>query len=186
IVGGIIFLFLAISGGFAEKIKIPPERQKWSGFIGVILLFSAVVLHALPSVKLSTQVSESQVVFFSFDTFHLGDEEFQEWKPLHGPCFNADFDVRLPIRTLAMELETFGVESLDSIHLNGYKAAIISPQGVSKPNEWTQTRIVTIPTDKLIDGSNKLTICAEEVEVDPDFAGDRDDFQIRNIRVIVN
>ena len=48
IVGGLVFLFLAIVGQFVGEINVPKERQKWAGLIGTLLLVSGVVLYAAP------------------------------------------------------------------------------------------------------------------------------------------
>ena len=50
VVGGIVFLFLAVVGQFAGKIDVPPKRQKWAGIIGALLLFSGVALYVVPPV----------------------------------------------------------------------------------------------------------------------------------------
>jgi len=48
VVAGIIFVLLAMAGGFTGKIQIPRHRQKWAGIIGVVLLFSGISLFAVP------------------------------------------------------------------------------------------------------------------------------------------
>lgn len=51
VVGGMVFLVLAVAGPIAGKIEIPPERQKWAGGIGTILLISGLVLYLLPNTR---------------------------------------------------------------------------------------------------------------------------------------
>jgi len=45
VLGGIIFLFLAVVGEITGKIKLGPKQQMWSAIIGALLLFSGIVLH---------------------------------------------------------------------------------------------------------------------------------------------
>lgn len=44
VVAGIIFLFLALSGGIYGKVQIPGHRQKWAGTLGAVLLLLGMVL----------------------------------------------------------------------------------------------------------------------------------------------
>ncbi len=48
VVGGIVFLFLAIVGQFVGQIHVPPERQKWAGIVGALLLFAGIALYVAP------------------------------------------------------------------------------------------------------------------------------------------
>ena len=48
VVAGIIFILLAIAGGFSGKIKIPKQRQKWAGMFGAILLLAGITLFIVP------------------------------------------------------------------------------------------------------------------------------------------
>jgi hypothetical protein len=45
VVGGIILLCLAVVSQFVAGITVLPERQKWAGIIGAILVFSGVVIY---------------------------------------------------------------------------------------------------------------------------------------------
>jgi hypothetical protein len=50
VLGGIVLIVLALAGGFSDKIKIPPERQRLTGIIGIVLLLSGILLYiAVPS-----------------------------------------------------------------------------------------------------------------------------------------
>jgi hypothetical protein len=49
VVAGIGFLLLAMARQIAGKIEISPERQRWAGLVGILLLISGVALHILPS-----------------------------------------------------------------------------------------------------------------------------------------
>lgn len=131
----------------------------------------------------STPVSTT--VYISSDAFHIGDEELRDWPPLYGACFNIGFSVSLPVRTLTLQLETFGAEAQNPISLNGSEVAILPPQGVRAPNEWSAIRTIYLPTNELLNGANRIAICAGLVEIAPSFAGDKDDFQIRNVQIAV-
>lgn len=48
VVAGIIFILLALAGGFTGKIEIPKRRQKWSGIVGAVLLVVGLCLFAVP------------------------------------------------------------------------------------------------------------------------------------------
>jgi tetratricopeptide (TPR) repeat protein len=49
VVAGIIFILLAIAGGFSGKVKIPKQRQKWTGMLGAILLLAGLTLFVVPT-----------------------------------------------------------------------------------------------------------------------------------------
>lgn len=53
VAAGIIFLFLALSGGIYGKIQIPAPRQKWAGSLGAVLLLVGTVL-AVPGLLQDT------------------------------------------------------------------------------------------------------------------------------------
>lgn len=57
VVGGIVFLILAVAGGIAGKIEVSPERQKWAGIIGVVLLFSGIALYVIPPSPIPDELS---------------------------------------------------------------------------------------------------------------------------------
>ena len=49
VAGGVIFLLLALAGGFAGRIEIPAQRQKWAGAIGALLLIFGTTLYIIPT-----------------------------------------------------------------------------------------------------------------------------------------
>jgi hypothetical protein len=49
VASGIIFLLLALAGGFSGSIDIPIQRQKWAGFIGSLFLIIGIALYILPT-----------------------------------------------------------------------------------------------------------------------------------------
>lgn len=61
VVGGIVFLFLAVVGQFAGKIQVDPKRQKLAGIIGALLLLSGVALYVVP-VSPSVEISTSEAM----------------------------------------------------------------------------------------------------------------------------
>lgn len=121
--------------------------------------------------------------------YHLGDEKINGWPQVYGSCFESGFTTELPVKSLKLTLETYGAEN-GSINLNGHFAASLPPQprkrGVrsSRPNYWSEERSVILPTDLLNSGSNKFALCADPV-ANPEFAGDKDDLQIRNLRILI-
>ena len=125
--------------------------------------------------------------------FHLGDESIddEDWSSLYDECLDINFTKNFAIQTLTLELKTFGAESQNTISLNGNIAAILPQQLIessdpnARPNEWTDVLQIDIPTGATIDGINTLAICAALVQ-NPEFLGDKDDFQLRNIRLIAN
>ncbi|MDL2124813.1 MAG: hypothetical protein LWX51_17460 [Deltaproteobacteria bacterium] len=48
VVGGLIFLFLFVVGKFGANIIVDPNKQKFAGFIGVLLLIAGLGLHFIP------------------------------------------------------------------------------------------------------------------------------------------
>lgn len=48
VVGGLIFLFLFVVGKFGANIVVDPNKQKFAGFIGVLLLIAGLGLHFIP------------------------------------------------------------------------------------------------------------------------------------------
>ena len=54
IVGGLLFLLLAIASRFAGQIEVPPTRQMWAGLIGVLLLLTGLVLYIVPQATASS------------------------------------------------------------------------------------------------------------------------------------
>jgi hypothetical protein len=48
VIAGIVFLLLAIAGQLAGRIVVAPERQRWAGVIGSVLLAAGIVLYVVP------------------------------------------------------------------------------------------------------------------------------------------
>ncbi len=136
--------------------------------------------------NIPTATPAPSVLFALPDIYHIGDENLADWHPLYGECLDVTFQAALPVTALTLSLETFGAEARNTIYINGHEDAILPPQGVAAPNEWTTPRTVELPIEGLAAGDNILAICAAEVEIQPDFVGDRDDFQVRNLQLIAN
>jgi hypothetical protein len=50
VIGGLLFLLLAMAGQLIGRITVPPERQQWAGVTGVVLLMAGIALHVVPQV----------------------------------------------------------------------------------------------------------------------------------------
>ena len=131
---------------------------------------------------------EQRILFSAAGPIHLGDEAFPGWSWLYGNCFEFEIYVARPIQGLTLILQTFGLEINAPVYLNYHKAAVLPRQAIiqstmPKPNEWSKDRILVLATDKLRIGLNRITIFTDLVPR-PQFSGDLDDFQIRNLRII--
>ncbi len=168
------------------------KKSFWTSIPGILTGVAAVLTAVttlyvtLHSDKGNTKTSE--VLYQREGPFHIGDEEISAWPLLHSNCIEIPFTIDSKLTSLKLELESFGAEADNPINLNGTKTAILPFQGTKKagqtrPNEWSKPIPIKISTDKLIKGLNKLSICAEQVRK-PEFSGDKDDFQIRNISLI--
>jgi len=164
-----------------RKVLLMMKMNTKKKIFAIAIIFSGVF-----AIAAQTATAKSVVVYTDNRTYHLGDEDFQsrKWKSLHGECYTASFEVPFSTRSLILKLQTYGAEAQNSILLNGDWVSTLPPQGLKKPNKWTGTRSVYIALDSSIDGYNALKICAARVKF-PEFSGDKDDFQIRKIRIIV-
>ena len=127
--------------------------------------------------------SSEQVYFYS-GTLHLGDESFSTWKPLSGSCYEMSYTVRLPANTMNISFQAFDTDTENPIIVNGVLVAYIPAQNIDFSGSWTDTIWVQIPINVIQQGTNILQICSQLVP-NPDFPGDLDDFQIRNIVITV-
>jgi hypothetical protein len=48
VIAGIAFLLLSMTGQLIGHITVPPERQRWAGVAGGLLLLSGIALHVIP------------------------------------------------------------------------------------------------------------------------------------------
>jgi len=128
-----------------------------------------------------------QVLYRDNSTYHLGDEEFRSrrWARLHGQCYFIKFRDDSSGGNYYLVLDRFGTEAA-GVYLNrraiGYLPDQYSRRG-GRPNYWTGEEWIKIPSRFIYEGKNSLAICASRVP-NPEFRGDLDDFQIRNIKLI--
>ena len=125
-------------------------------------------------------------LFSDNKTYHLGDENFKsrKWAPLHGQCYFIRFRDNQYSGTYALSLKRFGTESA-AVFINDYPIGYLPDQayhGRKRPNYWTAQEYIKIPGNRIRTGLNTLAICASPVR-NPEFLGDLDDFQIKNIRL---
>ncbi len=76
VTAGIVFLFLALSGGISGKIQIPQARHKWAGALGAVMLLSGLIL-SIPGVF-------QDIEQFNGDNTGGGTSELLEEKLVHG------------------------------------------------------------------------------------------------------
>jgi hypothetical protein len=50
VIAGIAFLLLSMAGQLIGHITVPPERQRWAGATGIVLLLAGIALHVIPQV----------------------------------------------------------------------------------------------------------------------------------------
>jgi hypothetical protein len=131
----------------------------------------------------SSVTATQKTVYSSPEIIHIGDQYMDGFEILVGICYEMLFQVNLPVSEFNIELETYGAEAQNPILVNGWEIAVLPPQGVKSPNEWTEARTVLLSPDSLVEGMNILKICANDVEIEADYPGDKDDFQIRNIKI---
>jgi len=128
-----------------------------------------------------------QLIHSDLRTYHLGDENFRsrKWAPLHGQCYFILFRDDGSSRGYFLSLQRYGTESA-TIFLNKDPVGYLPHQyrgRRKRPNYWSGTELIALPSSGIVRGNNELAICASPVPR-PEFPGDLDDFQIRNIRLI--
>lgn len=130
----------------------------------------------------------SQIVYQTAASVHLGDENISSWEPVHGACYEATFDYRHRIDTLTLRYDVYGAEKT-FMSFNGivqpFESMPVAP-GRTRPNYWAMDRSSVLSVGgATFDRPVTLRICSELVPK-PGFAGDLDDFRIRNLRVQAN
>ena len=130
------------------------------------------------------QRNRFHTLFQDYRTYHLGDENFKsrKWAPLYGQCYFIRFRDNQYTGTYILSLKRFGTESA-AVFINNYPIGYLPDQaynGRKRPNYWTSQEYIKIPGNRIRTGLNKLAICASPVP-NPEFDGDLDDFQIKNI-----
>jgi len=120
-------------------------------------------------------------------TYHLGDEHFRsrKWAPLHGQCYFIRFRDNARGGRYYLSLQRYGTESA-AVFLNQEPIGYLPPQyrgRRKRPNYWSAVEWIRIPAYAVTPGRNILAICSSPVPR-PEFPGDLDDFQIKNIKLI--
>lgn len=171
-----------------------------SGFLAINLLKGELNVNGLATVKFTGSdltVPEMQapskkfskkmylrnqaVIYRQAETVHLGDEKISSsrWKSLHGECFTTTFDVNRQVQKLTLKVDIWGSESpLNAIFLNGTKVAVL-PYKERRTRKWI-TETVVLAMNELRSNRNQLKICSGLIE-----GGDKDDLQIRKLKLIV-
>ena len=210
VIGGIFFLLLAVAS--IKGIKPSPQRQKLSAYIGAGLIVVGILLYlsaispdtntdltATPSADPTTSAlitSEStpipqtpsiETVFESAEIVHIGDDKssIESWAKVLGACLSLQVPVNLPIQEVNLSLETYGATEREIIKLNGSEIAIIPPLGDANQDKWADTRTFSLVPSAFVNGMNILEICSAPLTRNADYAGEKDDFQVRNIKVVV-
>lgn len=128
------------------------------------------------------------VIYEDRGTYHLGDENFRsrKWKQLRGQCYFIDF-TDYGRGEYYLSLKRFGTESA-AVFVNERPVGYLPNQARGRrkrPNYWSYQEWISIPSRNIRQGRNTLAICSSPVPR-PEFLGDVDDFQIRNIKLIRN
>jgi hypothetical protein len=188
----------------AKAIKQPEERiapRKPNLFlklikygVGALILGSIIVLVYFGYQKWIVTLPQKnhngalipKVLVYDEGPFHIGDENIPGWAPLHGPCYEKEFFVDMPIGKYNLTLCRFGVEEA-VITLNDKFVCPLPEQEprprILRPNYWSDELTINLKTHFMVKGKNILRICAQTVK-DPDREGDIDDFQLKNIKII--
>ena len=129
------------------------------------------------------------VLHFDRRTYHLGDERFRSrrWVRLHGQCYFVRFNDDGYRGNYYLSLNRYGTESA-AIFINEKPVGYLpyQPRGQRKrPNYWSGKEWISLPVNLIYRGNNNLAICSSPVPR-PEFPGDVDDFQIRNIKILKN
>jgi hypothetical protein len=180
---------------FVEQVQLSQMQESTAKDMD--LLSGAATETELPSVETvpsqSTPVNpsteepstvETRTLYQTPETYHLGDESLVGWEKLLGECLTIAFQTELPVDNLVLQFETFGVNEREVVKVNGAEILIILPANGVPEDEWSQSRVLPIPTSLLQNGGNRLDICAAPLTMNPFFPGDKDDFQVRNIALI--
>jgi len=136
-----------------------------------------------------SKISKPLIVLFSdYRTYHLGDENIRgrKWKPLYGQCYSFNFSSRYAdARNYKLLIQRFGVEAA-AISINDQFLLPLPRQysrSRKRPNFWSRTTEIIIPNIYIHNGRNRISICSKRVS-NPQFYGDLDDLQIKNIKIV--
>jgi hypothetical protein len=138
-------------------------------------------------INYSNLSKRQRTLFRDYRTYHLGDENFRsrKWARLYGQCYTINFNDDSSLGRYYLGLERFGTE-FAAIYLNRKAIGYLPRQyrgRRKRPNFWSYYEWIEIPPRLVFEGRNSLEICSLPVP-NPEFYGDLDDFQIRNIQLI--
>ena len=179
---GLIGLFLSVLSADTYNIyNIHPNTQV--NFVNG----NAVIYQNANSNNNIIGATRPVILYEDYRTYHLGDERFRsrKWAPLYGQCYFINFNDDGYPGNFYLSLKRFGTESA-AVFINESSVGYLPRQYRGKgkrPNYWSSQEWISIPGNQIYKGRNILAICASPVPR-PEFPGDVDDFQIRNIRLI--
>ena len=160
------------------------KRKIYTLLIGTIIAF---VIGFGFQMVVASDGSSRIILSLQGNTYHLGDEQIDQWPPLNGECINGDFTIVSSITPIAIEMETLGSESPNLVSINekvNYQMPSNQGNPTYRPNKnWITQRFV-VSSNNLMLGLNRIQICSVKIE-HPDNNNDIiDDFLIRNIRMM--
>jgi hypothetical protein len=135
----------------------------------------------------STGPGPTKIVFQNPNQTHIGDENIRSWSKKHGQCYDIQFDYGERIDTLSLRYDVFGAEAT-YVDFNGSIIPFesqIAKVGEKRPNYWENNRKMVIEVGAKTENRIKFRICSQLV-TEPEFPGDLDDFQLRNVSLQVN
>jgi len=146
-----------------------------SQIIGIIILISIIMF--------INSISKQEVIYHlhkNYDTLHIGDENIKNWSFLRGDCFTAMFYVARATQTLTLQFDILDSDvNSNVILLNDINAGIL-PYQKTKINKWIKEKVILNTYGLRLKKDNKITICSGIHKI-----GDKDDLQLKNIRLIV-
>ena len=209
VIGGFIFLFLGIAT-IKKPIVIdvrPPANRRMAIIFGSIFVVAGIyLLSQSPSEQaenistpiptalvisvtetpslIATETPSLLVVYSQPEIIHLGDENVAGWTKVTGECLNAQIQITLPVQEVVLSLETFGLTERAIIKVNDTEISVIPPMGDSNQDVWSENRSFPLLTNHFVNGYNILEICAVPLTKNSSYPGEKDDFQIRNVKII--
>lgn len=135
-----------------------------------------------PISSAESELSASEQVYSNSSVLHLGDENYTGWEPLSGSCFKMSFVIKHPVNGLIISLQVFDTDAENPVFLNSVQVTSLPAQNEAYAQSWSDTIKMPISNTNILQGINDLTVCSAPA-LNPDFEGDIDDFQIRDITI---
>jgi hypothetical protein len=197
------FLLIAGSGVIkVEKISVKPgcATLAFGAFliiVGFAFLFpeikskvsaptltptSTVTDTPVPISSPESSLPASEQVYSNSSVLHLGDEDSTGWEPLIASCFKMSFVIKRPVNGLMISLQVFDTDAENPVFLNNVQVSLLPAQNEAYAESWSDTIKLPISNTYIQQGTNDLMICSAPA-LNPDFVGDIDDFQIRDITI---